>query len=65
MSHHNFVFAYETSADHVFECVKCGLILGFNKPGVGLPTAELGGDVPKPPLDAETYVSECEVTDAA
>lgn len=63
MAHHNFVFSYETSSDHVFACSKCGLVLGFNKPGVGSPNADLAGDVPKPPLDAEHYVSECEVPD--
>lgn len=61
MQTHSFVFSHESDTDHVFVCSKCGMELGFNKPGVGLPTADLSGGTPAPPLDAEIYVTPCEV----
>lgn len=61
MKTHNFVFSHETDSDHVFVCSKCGMELGFNKPEVGAPNADLSGEVPAIPLDADIYVTPCEV----
>lgn len=38
---HSLVFQEETATDVVFRCVHCNRIIGFNKPGVGEPAAEL------------------------
>jgi hypothetical protein len=61
MAHHDFVFSYETASDHVFTCSKCGVEIGFNKPGVGSPTADLSGPMPAFPTEGEAYVTPCEV----
>lgn len=56
---HTFVFLEETEQDHVFECSKCGTKIGFNKPGIGWPTADLSGPTPVPPYDVHVYVEPC------
>jgi hypothetical protein len=61
MKTHNFEYSHETDTDHVFVCSKCGMELGFNKPGVGQPNADLSGDVPAIPEDSDIYVTPCEV----
>ena len=61
MKTHDFVFSRETDSDHVFECSKCGMLLGFNKPEIGAPNADLSAPVPAIPADADIYVPPCEV----
>lgn len=61
MKTHSFVFSHETDSDHVFVCSKCGMELGFNKPGIGTPNADVSGEAPVPPEDADIYVPPCEV----
>lgn len=56
---HEFVFDTETDQDHVFVCTKCGAAIGFNKPGIGVPTADVSGPTPAPPADVEDYVTPC------
>lgn len=56
---HAFVFSHETEADHVFVCSVCGTVIGFNKPGIGTPTADLSGETPAAPAIADEYVGPC------
>lgn len=60
MGEHDFVYSHESAEDHVFACSKCGLELGFNKPGLGSPNADTSGPVPLPPPTANEYVPPCE-----
>lgn len=60
MKTHDFVFSYEAETDHVFVCSKCGMELGFNKPGIGTPNADTSGETPAIPPDADVYVPQCE-----
>jgi len=64
MAEHNFVFSHETEQDHIFACSKCGEYIGFNKPGVGLPNADLSGPEPSPPTNVDVFVTPCPVEDA-
>jgi hypothetical protein len=41
---HTYQQTGETATDAVFTCVTCGNVLGFNKPGIGFPTAVPNGD---------------------
>lgn len=61
MKTHDFVFSLETDTDHIFVCSKCGMELGFNKPGIGTPNADLSGETPVIPECADIYVPPCEV----
>lgn len=61
MKTHDFVYSHETDLNHVFICSKCGMELGFNKPECGKPNADLSGEVPAIPVDADIYVTPCEV----
>lgn len=61
MASHAFEYQGEDEVNHNFTCTKCGARLDFNKPGVGTPNADLSGETPKPPADAENYISPCEV----
>lgn len=36
---HSFQFKHTTELDAVFECTKCGEVIGFNLPGIGEPAA--------------------------
>lgn len=56
---HQFVLTEETDTDHVFACSVCGVVVGFNKPGIGEPNADLSGPVPVPPADVDAYVTPC------
>ena len=56
---HNFVFSHETDVDHVFMCSVCGIVIGFNKPGLGTPNAELVGETLVAPPIAYEYVGPC------
>lgn len=62
MGDHVFVFINEDEVNHNFSCEKCGLNLGFNKPEIGAPNADLSGPVPVvTPQLADIYVPPCEV----
>lgn len=58
---HQWVVRRETDTDVEFECSNCGTLNGFNKPGIGSPSA-----IPVPPNqweappDADRYVGECQ-----
>jgi hypothetical protein len=57
---HAFVLSGETDTDHVFTCLNCGAVLGFNKPGIGTPNAvEVEGQW-QVPEGADAYVGPCE-----
>lgn len=36
---HTLIYDSETTTDIVFKCSVCGRIIGFNKPGIGEPSA--------------------------
>lgn len=59
MQKHTWAFSHETATDHVFACSICGTVIGFNKPGIGEPTADLTGETPAPPPEADDYVGPC------
>lgn len=59
---HEFALKEETETDVVFECSKCGMPVGFNKPGIGEPAPtkdDLGAW--QPPPDWHIYIDPCEV----
>jgi len=41
---HAYAQSGETDTDILFTCTVCGNVLGFNKPGIGLPCAVDNGD---------------------
>lgn len=56
---HQFVFDTETKTDVEFVCSTCRIRLGFNKPGVGTPSAVRSGLSWVVPKDADYYTSPC------
>lgn len=38
---HSLIFKELTENDVIFECEKCGSVIGFNKEGIGEPCAKL------------------------
>lgn len=62
MVEHAFYFTHDDVSNHYFTCMKCGYVMGFNKPGVGEPTADLSSGEPEFPFGGEVYTSPCPVT---
>ena len=57
---HNLEFFEETAADAVFKCRDCGAIIGFNKPGIGEPSAiALEGGGWAHPERPEQWMTDC------
>lgn len=55
MTTHQWVFDSETETDNVWRCTECGTPCGFNKPGVGEPSATST----EFPEDIDKYVGVC------
>ena len=60
MADHAFYFSSEDESNHYFTCFKCGYVIGFNKPGIGEPCADLSGSEPVFPYGGEKHATPCE-----
>ena len=56
---HKLLFIHETENDAVFQCTICGQKIGFNKPGIGEPTAVKTDGGWAAPDGCEIYLEKC------
>lgn len=55
---HELVFHEESGQDIVFRCAKCGAVIGFNKPGVGVPSPIPQGETWIAPPNPDQWMQE-------
>ena len=60
---HTLVYDSETTTDIVFKCTKCSKVIGFNKPGIGEPSAfqDVDGSWDHP-TNPEQWMGECDAS---
>ena len=57
---HNLAYTHSTETDHVFACITCGQVIGFNKAGVGEQHAEeIDGVFVAPPFP-DQWMTPCQ-----
>jgi hypothetical protein len=57
---HEIIFDHEEGNDAVFKCIKCNAPIGFNKEGIGDPSAKFVDGVWVAPENYNDWMSPCE-----